>query len=1547
MDFVRKDTVLGNKKVIVGDKYTDLVLETLGKIYVKTGNKSQVLDQLISTLIQNADTPKTILVNNEQEMNTMRYPGDGTFIYNKLNNSLYMALDNRYVLILQVKTDETPKYVNKDGDTMTGPLEIATVSAPLIVHSSLLIENLNAEYLNNYSSDDLAKKKINEVIYGNWTFDSQCQANNNWIFKENTRFYKDIVTSGNLSSSQFAGGFGGYGWMLDANTNTLTVDNLVVRKAMQVYEMVINQISATNGSLWVSNSTKVETVYRPYLITKEELDAVNTGTKEEINAKLNGVLWNNSYFLITDLGLTINQDTNNLGVSEEQNIGIVTEDKGLSSANNINIIPKEFVNFKYVIWIGDLNEVLDDENFPGVTAFYDENYLFNVNTNLNLKAYYLSKEIQVSEWNEDNTPKVSHYLSTFNKGLEIFIKPRDSEEVVGLKPYYKYFALSKDQINSALAQHVNDEVKKVPVPTIYIIDSDSDMNPTLKAGDIIRCQKFEENNIKYYDAIVTSHFKSKGYILQKAASVFDTYTEITYNDNGEVESRTEIDNSTLYNKTEQSYNTETGEYQSNYPTTEKVADVAADDDIVQMGNIYNTQRQNAIYITSTDDQGPYIDIMSGLNRPDYSVIYDQPVYKQIKVFIKQKGDIFVQGEPYSYYYQKQNPGAINFNQKPAYITRNTKKYPLVYITVDSDLNVTGTYINDGETNNIPASTSAGYFITNYPTQYSIKTGKITGTKITKVRLGNLDGIYNETFGNKQPYGFGMYGENVFLTGEFYLNNGQSVVDFSKDYIDLQVKPVQESLDQFKEETNQNFIEVNGSITDLSDAISDFENDVNTIFKDGIISEAEAISISKYINQINESFQKLNATYAEVYNNSYLDDANRTNLKSKYDDLIAKKDILVNTINRVIQDQSVTSSESAEVDAAFNDYNTSSKNFQTAVEQANEFIQNKLKSFSDAAQATAEAAKSDAAHAQQVADSAQSSANVANSLLQDIANDNKLTPQEKQQTKKEWDIIVSEKPLNDSSADKFGIDKTNYTYNYNALNSYITPLLSDLSTTSNINGETFRTQFKNYYDSRTTLLNTISEKAKQIADAAQTTADEAKIAAQEAQSVANEAKDKAIIANELLADIASDNKLTPQEKQQTKKEWDIIVSEKPLNDAQADKFGIDKSTYNTTYQALSTYITPLLSNLNTTSDISGNEFRTKFKDYYDSRTNLLNAVSEKAKQIADNISTGLLATGINIQDKSITLTANTTTIQTNSENPVAIFTLDENGNPYLKANFIRVDTLNFSKLLGHNQYGKNISINQLGLGEQVLYWSDGSIMNCKIVNANSEGGIRGCVEYFFNMGIASIEDLKGGIDALDELTYIKRIDYFESISYISMQEFSILNISDYQIRNKWNEIRPGQPFPGNYYIYETINDFDYYYDYDYERAISIRTLLLSFHNVSSRTNLYSVYDGGYQIVYCNKNDYFVINQYLYNTDSSKKLTEIVGLNNQSESNRNTFMGLIVKGTPDRLLIRGVQQSDPELGISMVISIAYINTDGTVRYASYTDAQDEYKLKKLKN
>lgn len=97
-------------------------------------------------------------------------------------------------------------------------------------------------------------------------------------------------------------------------------------------------------------------------------------------------------------------------------------------------------------------------------------------------------------------------------------------------------------------------------------------------------------------------------------------------------------------------------------------------------------------------------------------------------------------------------------------------------------------------------------------------------------------------------------------------------------------------------------------------------------------------------------------------------------------------------------------------------------------------------------------------------------------LADIANDNKLTASEKQTTKGEWDIIVAEKPTIEAQATTYGIttEKTNFINSYNTLNTYITPLLADLTTTSDITGTTFRNTFKDYYDKKAILLKKISD-----------------------------------------------------------------------------------------------------------------------------------------------------------------------------------------------------------------------------------------------------------------------------------------------------------------------------------------------------------------------------------------------------------------------------------------------------------------------------------------
>lgn len=656
MENVRVDSLLGNKKVIVGNPYSDIVLETLGKVYVKTGNNLKVLSDVLKLLEQSneKDSTGTIIVDSQSAMEEMEYPGDGKFIFNTLTKTLYISYDERYVALITAEDGEgSDEYVKKSGDVITGRLEFTTNEAPLIVASSKLVKNFNAQYVGGYAADKLAKRLEDEYIYGNWTFKSSGTSEDTWLFKRNVRFNQDLIIDGSLSTAQFQSGYGGYGWRLDSTTNTLTIDYLVVRKAMRVYEMVINKITATNGSIWVTNASKADNVYYPVVCSINDLD----GTADS------GKLWaSDTYYLFTETWSS--------------------------------------TGYKFFIYITDYSALINNPEFTGKEMLLDE--------------ALLTREVTESDTSDfielrNNVKLFYVYSNDFAKNVEFeYIENiSDYEETGVTKTINIYDTYYGKNLNGDLLNN-----------NFYIVVTDDEEYPLLKPNDLVRCQKWSNGNIKYYDAVVTNQLGSYSYVMQKAISVFDKYTEINYNEDGTVASMTEEYNDKLYSMTEDSESTTNVE--------DRLDEIAIGDDIIQMGNLIDVNRQNAIYLTSTDDYSPYIDIISELTRPDYSVVYRIPKYITDK-----------------------DGNEVNYEM--------VKKL-------------------DSEGNPIIGSDGEPVMVKKYLYKY---------TKTCKVRLGNLGGIRDSTFpDNKQPRGYGLYADNVFLTGEFYLNNGQSVVDFSQDGVIL-------------------------------------------------------------------------------------------------------------------------------------------------------------------------------------------------------------------------------------------------------------------------------------------------------------------------------------------------------------------------------------------------------------------------------------------------------------------------------------------------------------------------------------------------------------------------------------------------------------------------------------------------------------------------------------------------------------------------------------------------------------------------------------------
>lgn len=92
-------------------------------------------------------------------------------------------------------------------------------------------------------------------------------------------------------------------------------------------------------------------------------------------------------------------------------------------------------------------------------------------------------------------------------------------------------------------------------------------------------------------------------------------------------------------------------------------------------------------------------------------------------------------------------------------------------------------------------------------------------------------------------------------------------------------------------------------------------------------------------------------------------------------------------------------------------------------------------------------------------------------------------------------------------------------------------------------------------------------------------------------------------------IASDSSLTPSDKQQVANEWVRIQGEYWSIMANAEKYDVPTDLFTVYFQALEDYLTPLLADMSTTSEITGTEFRDVFADYYEISSNMSDLIDD--------------------------------------------------------------------------------------------------------------------------------------------------------------------------------------------------------------------------------------------------------------------------------------------------------------------------------------------------
>ena len=173
-------------------------------------------------------------------------------------------ITNQGIVFENISVSASQVEVNVDGDdnlTIDGGLEVnetINVTKDVSIGQDLYVDEGAFIVLDTSIGGDL------NVTGDTFTTDLTASAN---IKGNNVAIIEDISIGDTLfgdtmtGETPFVSGWTGDGWRLyedeDSDTN-LEVDNLRVRGSMEVYELILNKIRATNGSLWVSDAVEAQ-----------------------------------------------------------------------------------------------------------------------------------------------------------------------------------------------------------------------------------------------------------------------------------------------------------------------------------------------------------------------------------------------------------------------------------------------------------------------------------------------------------------------------------------------------------------------------------------------------------------------------------------------------------------------------------------------------------------------------------------------------------------------------------------------------------------------------------------------------------------------------------------------------------------------------------------------------------------------------------------------------------------------------------------------------------------------------------------------------------------------------------------------------------------------------------------------------------------------------------------------------------------------------------------------------------------------------------------
>lgn len=254
-------------------------------------------------------------------------------------------------------------------------------------------------------------------------------------------------------------------------------------------------------------------------------------------------------------------------------------------------------------------------------------------------------------------------------------------------------------------------------------------------------------------------------------------------------------------------------------------------------------------------------------------------------------------------------------------------------------------IVDNRKNQIGIVDNEGFYISRYigdtiekllwtDVDGNLNAQKITATDMKIVNGDMKSGVVKNSSGDNIVQ-FGTFGMKID-SGSLIINGGLSDANIRSATVwSAKETPegAQEKVDAAKEILEGQITDANLAINEVSEALDGLEGDINSTFKDGLINEAESLSIKSNLSILENDKQELNLEFTKIYNSTSLDASSKSSLNTAQVAYTTAHTNLVNKINNSTTDNVITDTERNEVSSFFQTYRDKIADFKTKISDA--------------------------------------------------------------------------------------------------------------------------------------------------------------------------------------------------------------------------------------------------------------------------------------------------------------------------------------------------------------------------------------------------------------------------------------------------------------------------------------------------------------------------------------------------------------------------------------------------------------------------------------